>query len=138
MAKAFKKEFLRIIDANFNRCKEGLRVCEDVCRFIWDNKTQTKKIKNIRHRLTGIIENVGLVDIVKARNIAGDVGKKTTPIESQRKNIKDVFYANIQRVKESMRVLEELTKLENPSLAEDLKKLRYHIYALEKEIVSGL
>ena len=138
MAKALKKEYSRIIDANFNRCKEGLRVCEDLCRFVWNNQRQTKKFKNIRHQLTAIISKLGLNVLVKSRDIDGDIGKKTTSLESKRKNIKDIFYANIQRVKESIRVLEELTKLADQRLAESCKRIRYQIYALEKEILSRL
>ena len=138
MAKVLKKECFRIIDANFNRCKEGLRVCEDICRFVWDDRRQTRKLKNIRHQLTVIVSKLGLAVLVQSRDIDGDIGKKTTSLESKRKNIKDIFYANIQRVKESIRVLEELTKLADGKLAENCKNLRYKIYALEKEVLSRL
>jgi hypothetical protein len=47
----------------------------------------------------------------------------------------DVFYANSQRAKESLRVLEEFAKLRDRRLAEDLKKLRYQVYALEKNVI---
>jgi hypothetical protein len=47
----------------------------------------------------------------------------------------DIYYANSQRVKESIRVLEEFAKLRNKQVAEKLKKLRYRVYALEKKII---
>jgi len=35
----------RIIDANLNRVKEGLRVCEEITRFILDNHKFTLNLK---------------------------------------------------------------------------------------------
>jgi len=129
------KKFNRIIDANFNRAKEGLRVCEDVCRFIFNAKGPTRSYKTIRHRLTEIIAALKIPDVICSRDIGGDVGRRSASIEFKRKGVADIFYANSQRVKESLRVLEEFSKLRNKQLAEDLKKLRYKIYALEKNIV---
>ena len=129
------KKLDRIIDANFNRAKEGLRVCEDVCRFILDAKSTTRSYKAARHQLTDIIGSLKIAQIIRAREIVKDVGRKSTAVEFKRNGAIDIFYANSQRVKESVRVLEEFTKLRNKRLAEDLKKLRYKIYALEKNVI---
>ncbi len=126
----------RIIDANFNRAKEGLRVCEDVCRFILDDKTLTRQFKTVRHQLTESILGLGLKSLVKSRNIEQDVGKASQLTELKRKNVADIFYANIQRVKESIRVLEEFAKLRKTKVALDLKKFRYQVYALEKKVAA--
>ncbi|MBF0593795.1 MAG: thiamine-phosphate pyrophosphorylase [Candidatus Omnitrophica bacterium] len=128
----------RVIDANFNRAKEGLRVCEDTARFIVDDKVLTSGYKAVRHELTGAVEVFGLTLIVKARDVAGDVGKPTTISESKRGSIADIFYANTQRVKESLRVLEEFAKLTDGSLAERFKLLRYKVYGLEKRAFERL
>ena len=128
------KKLYRIIDANFNRAKEGLRVCEDICRFFLNGKEATKKYKEARHRLTAIVSSLPVFQIIQARDIQRDVGKASIAQEFKRESVSDIFYANSQRVKESLRVLEELTKLINDRLAYDLKQLRYQIYALEKEI----
>ena len=128
-----EKRLLRIIDANFNRLKEGLRVCEDLCRFILDNQKATLRYKKIRHNVSQIMKET-LNDLVKARDIAGDVGKSSLKIELERESFSDIYFANAQRIKESLRVLEELTKLLNPKKAVLFKKLRYEAYALEKEI----
>ena len=135
MQKINEKSLYRIVDANFNRAKEGLRVCEDICRFVFDQKNQTRKWKNLRHRLTEVVSSFGLKRIVQSRNIAGDVGKATTKIELKRNKMMDIFCANSQRVKESVRVLEEFAKLLHKGKAQELKKIRYQVYALEKEIV---
>ena len=130
-----EKKLLRVLDANFNRAKEALRVCEDICRFLLDDPGKTSQLKTLRHRLTGIMETLPLDDLIKSRDIEKDVGKKTFETELQRKNIFDIFYANSQRAKESLRVLEEFTKLLNRRRATALKKIRYEIYGLEKKVI---
>ena len=131
------KTLYRILDANFNRTKEGLRVCEDLCRYIWDQKTLTRSFKDLRHELTGIMAGVDLLKALEARHIQGDVGRATTVSESKRKDINAVFYANTQRIKESLRVLEEITKLIDARLSSKLKVLRYKVYALEQKVIGS-
>ena len=106
MKKSPDQSLYRIMDANFNRAKEGLRVCEDLCRYIWNQKTFTRAFKDLRHDLTVIISDLDLKKVLLARHIQGDVGRETTLSESRRKDIKAVFWANSQRIKESLRVLE--------------------------------
>ncbi len=128
----------RVIDANFNRAKEGLRVCEDMARFIIDDRGLTAGYKNVRHQLTAAAAGFGLKGIVRARDVAGDVGRLTSVSESSRGNVADIFYANTQRVKESLRVLEEFAKLTSSVLAERFKVLRYKVYGLEKKALEQL
>ena len=135
MFKQNDKKFDRIIDANYNRAKEGLRVCEDVCRFVLDAKDSTRSYKSVRHRLTDIVGMLNITKAIQSRDMARDVGRRSTVAEFKRNGAIDIYYANSQRVKESVRVLEEFTKLRNKRLAEDLKKLRYKIYALEKNVL---
>ena len=52
----------RIIDANLNRCREGLRVVEDGLRFVLDDAALYKKVRRIRHDTDKILRNgYGLV-----------------------------------------------------------------------------
>ena len=125
----------RILDANFNRAKEGLRVCEDLCRYIWDQKTFTRAFKNFRHELTDIVAELDPQKVLEARHIQGDVGRGTTVSESKRADINAVLGANCQRVKESLRVLEEVAKLMDARIASKLKVLRYKVYALEQKVI---
>ena len=139
MAKNTDQKLRRIIDANFNRAKEGLRVCEDICRFILDDKSASRSLKIIRHKLTKAIEALGIRDMIEARRIENDVGRGSIRAEFKRKDMGDVFYANAQRVKESLRVLEELTKLwADAGVSRSLKNMRYQIYAIEKKIVGKI
>lgn len=130
------QKLLRIMDANFNRAKEGLRVCEDVCRYGLDRRILTKQLKDLRHALTLAFESLNVKELLVARDIETDVGRGSTVSEFKRESLGDVFYANAQRVKESLRVLEEVTKLLDPRCARKLKELRYKFYALEKNMVA--
>jgi len=125
----------RILDANFNRTKEGLRVCEDLCRYVWDQRTFTRAFKDIRHELTGVMAGLDAQKALEARHIQGDVGRGTSASESKRDDISAVFWANSQRVKESLRVLEEVTKLMDTGVSSKLKALRYKVYALEQKVI---
>ncbi len=128
----------RVIDANYNRAKEGLRVCEDVCRFVKDDPKATARFKKLRHDLTAAVAIFGLKDIAASRDIIRDVGRKTIAAESCRNSVGDIFYANAQRVKESLRVLEEFAKLKDAAVASGLKKLRYTVYEIEKNALKRM
>jgi len=123
----------RIIDANINRLKEGLRVCEEITRFILDNRVLTFEFKKARHRTETILKCLPKnVRLFKERQTLQDVGRRIYVNELKRRGWRDIFFANMQRVKESIRVLEEFTKLINRNTAVKFKELRYGIYGLEK------
>ncbi|MCM8791755.1 MAG: thiamine-phosphate pyrophosphorylase [Candidatus Omnitrophica bacterium] len=131
----------RILDANINRTQEGLRVCEDTARFILNNYYFARKLKNIRHRLNTI--NTYYIDkskknLLKARNIEKDKGKESISQEMYRQNFKDILFANFRRVEESLRVLEEFSKLVDKSVAQKYKNIRYEIYGIEKKIALSI
>jgi ThiD2 family len=129
------KSLYRILDANFNRAKEGLRVCEDLCRYVWEQKTFTRAYKDIRHQLTTAIINLNIIKALEARCVESDVGRTTSVSETKRADIKAVFWANSQRVKESLRVLEEVTKLIDSRISSKIKIFRYRVYALEQKVI---
>lgn len=123
----------RITDANLNRAAEGLRVCEDIFRYYYDQRPLTREYKAFRHGLASIARDMKTDELIKARNIGQDVGRQSIPQEMNRQGIKDILYANAQRVKESLRVLEETAKVSDVSVAQKIKQLRYRYYALEKK-----
>ena len=126
-------KLLRIIDANLNRSREGLRVCEDIARFVLNDKKITSSFKSLRHRISSLQKKLEKIKLFKSRNVQRDIGKKTHYREKQRKNIRDIFGANLERVKESLRVLEEISKLLNKKIAQDFKKIRFKVYEIEKK-----
>lgn len=131
-------KIFRVIDANFNRAKEGLRVCEDVARFVLDEEKNARDYKDVRHALSEACLKVIKSQGIGARSIETDVGRATTPAELKRKSVNDIFYANSQRAKESVRVLEEFLKLVDAREALRVKKIRYQIYALERKVFEKL
>ena len=134
------KGVYRIIDANANRLKEGLRVCEEVSRFILDDAALSRGLKAIRHAADGLLAD--LADrscCIRERDSAGDAGRRIHAAgELKRAGVNDIFCANIQRVKESIRVLEEFSKLYNSACASGFKDLRYRVYEVEKQAVKKL
>ncbi len=128
----------RILDANFNRTKEGLRVCEDVCRFVLDDRKLTSSYKQARHKIKNISGLLGVSDLIACRDIINDIGKGTSDTEKKRKNFHDIFFANSQRVKESLRVLEEVAKIKDENTSSFFKKLRYKVYELEKKAAAKI
>lgn len=124
----------RVIDANLNRAKEGLRVCEEVTRFILDNHKFTSQLKEIRHKIDRLGKKIySPAKLIIQRSAQTDVGRFNSCGETKRGNCKDIFRANLQRVKESLRVLEEFSKLVDLRSALSFKQLRYKVYEIEKE-----
>jgi thiamine-phosphate pyrophosphorylase len=120
---------LRILDANFNRASEGLRVVEDYCRFALSDKHLAERCKQLRPAMTELPEQQRLA----ARDAAADVGAEvTTPAELQRASLAAVAGASWGRVEQALRAIEEFAKLLSPRLAAEAKRLRYESYTLAK------
>jgi len=124
-------ELFRVIDANINRLKEGIRVVEDVLRYKDNNKELSSKLKSLRHKAQ-IKETQQLL---QHRDSINDVLRPSTKSEQNRSSLEDILTANFKRAEESARVLEELYKLENIKYSENFKTLRYELYNLEKEVM---
>ena len=132
----------RVIDANLNRAREGLRVCEEVVRFVLDDARLTRRLKRLRHRITGVLKESSPV-LLKARNSNSDVGRNRVKDRESRSGYRDLFLANMERVKESVRVLEEFSKLIDEEIrgkasdraSSSFKRIRFRLYTLEKQII---
>ena len=130
-------EIYRIIDANLNRSREGLRVCEEVVRFGLSSSALTKELKSVRHSISLVAKNhykrSGALS--SARNSEGDVGRASKkPSEMRRSSLADIFMANAQRVKESLRVLEEFYKIDDKNTSKLFSRLRFRVYEIERKV----
>jgi len=125
----------RLLDANLNRVREGLRVIEDVVRFLYNDKELSLKLRNVRHELS-IISGKIYPRLLKYRDSENDVG--LTFKEGKRKNLRDILFANFRRAEEGIRVLEEFSRLISADAGERLKKIRFKVYTIEKEIVTRI
>ncbi|MHB1418681.1 MAG: thiamine-phosphate pyrophosphorylase [Bacillota bacterium] len=131
---------LRILDANMNRVREGMRVLEEITRLVLDERELTGQLKEARHRLVKATELLVLVtdDLLAARDAANDVGTESTETEGARSGIPDVALANWKRVQEGLRVLEEFSKLQSIEAANLFKELRFSAYRMEKSMFQKL
>ena len=124
-------ELYRVIDANLNRLKEGIRVIEDIMRYRDNNKNLSRQLKDLRHKAR-VNETR---ELLKYRDSINDVLRASSQSELNRSDTLSILTANFKRGQESARVLEELYKLKNIEYSENFKYIRYELYNLEKEIV---
>ena len=135
-----KNGVLKIIDANLNRTLEGIRIIEEITRFIFQDKRLTGHLKGIRHRVKEEIESlfIGGESLLMARDVRRDAGISFyIKDEFQRSNLREILKVNFKRTEESLRVLEEFTKLIKPRSGLVFKKLRFEIYSLEKQVLTS-
>ncbi len=125
----------RILDASANRATEGLRVIEDYVRFVLDDSHLTQLLKQLRHDLAKTCAALPHTDRGASRDTQHDVGTEISiDTESQRADAWDVCLASFERTKQSLRSLEEFSKVASPELASRFEAQRYRLYTLEKAI----
>ncbi len=132
---AVSKPVARLLDANLNRAREGLRVIEDTARFVWENEKLYKRVRAVRHELHHVTA-LSYKFLVAARDSGNDAGRKMK--EGSRISLAAVVGANIRRAEEAVRVLEEYSKVFSAKAGPALKKIRYQLYTLEKELVKKI
>lgn len=130
----------RIIDANINRAKEGIRVVEEVCRFILEDEKLTSKFKKIRHQLSQLNnELINYSLLLASRDSNADPGLSiSAQNKEKRKDYIDLVISNMCRAEEACRVLEEISKLKDENLSFEFETIRYSLYSLEKEVVEAV
>jgi thiamine-phosphate pyrophosphorylase len=136
-----KDGIFRILDANLNRSREGLRVCEDVTRFMLNSASLSGELKALRHGIAAAAKAMPSrpKSLLESRDSGSDVGRSSRlATEMKRTGPADIFMANMQRVKESLRVLEEFAKLIDVKLAVKFRRLRFKAYDVEKKAAARL
>lgn len=131
-----EKNIYRILDVNFNRLKEGLRVIEEYFRFVNIDGNMVKTLKSIRHDVSDLLKDKDLYNkLILSRDIETDVlADDYTKKEAFRSNEEHVLTANFQRIKESIRVLEEYSKVIDKDMGEKFQEIRFRIYTIEKDV----
>lgn len=129
---------LRLLDANANRAREGLRVLEDWARFVRNDAQLASTVKNLRHAVTAATMRLG-DDLMLHRDTPGDVGTAIkTDSEAHRADTADVIRAAAKRVGEALRCLAEFAKTHDAALAAELESIRYRFYDVELTFVRML
>lgn len=131
------KSALRMLDANYNRAKEALRVSEDVARFHLRDSRLTGRFKRVRHDLTKALLDLKIPDrrLVLARNLREDVGARSLIRDKKKPRWKDLLVSNLKRAQEASRVLEELSKMIDPERTRTFQRIRFRLYELEKQSI---
>jgi thiamine-phosphate pyrophosphorylase len=123
----------RILDANLDRAREGLRVVEECCRLGLENPHLTAQCKDLRQQLG----QWHLPAFRAARQTETDPGTDLNHTqENSRASMQAVVQVNLARVQEALRVLEEYGKLAEPQLSKDCKQMRYQVYVLESQLLN--
>lgn len=131
----FSDQIARLFDVNINRACEGLRVIEDYYRFIQDEENKSEKLKEIRHFFRTLYP---IEKLITFRDSENDVGKGKLKFGSEsRDDVDHILTAAFKRVEESIRVIEEYSKLKDSELSIDMirniEAYRYVVYQLEKD-----
>lgn len=137
MSDNFEPKALRIIDANANRAREGLRVAEDFARFVLDNHTIARELRSLRHDITKAIRSsIPLEKLLSARDTPGDVGASPEKFKpATQKTALDIAVAAFKRIQEATRSLAEYTKPIDALTSAEIETIRYKSYELEKQVI---
>jgi len=123
---------LRLLDANLDRAREGLRVAEDWARFGLDRRDLVEGLKDLRQQLG----RCHLPRDRQARHTATDSAAGLAhPAQLQRSDA-TVVAANCARAQEALRVLEEFGRSCDPELARVAEHCRYRLYDLETRLLA--
>lgn len=140
-----------MIDANANRSSEGLRVLEDVARFLLNDPDLSQRLRAVRHDLdrdTGSLR----IALLSQRDSEHDVGHRdrvSLPSEKRATDLAtasapmllDLLTANAKRTQQALRVLEEVARL--PELSSTLsshrfEQARFALYSIERDLISKI
>ncbi len=135
----------RLIDANANRAREGLRVLEDLARFSLHDQGLCERLKAIRHDLVAALGHLPIDRgvLLAWRDTARDVGTgNQTQAEGSRAGLPAIAAAAGGRLAEALRVIEETAKvLDAPGTVREIERLRYLTYdtaaAVERALGTG-
>lgn len=124
----------RLLDANLDRAREGLRVLEDWCRFVLERPDLVGRLKDMRQRLGRCHEDRYKLARHTATDPAAGLGH---PAQAERDGGWAVVAANAARSQEALRVLEEFGRSRPGPLAREAAAIRYGLYDLETELLQA-
>jgi thiamine-phosphate pyrophosphorylase len=126
----------RAIDANLNRAGEGLRTVEEFARFGENDLGLATELKALRHRSAEASRAFPIDQLLAARDTPGDVGTTASgAVQTQRADVRDAAVANLKRVQQAFRAIEEFAKVVLPDAAPAFERLRYDSYSVEQRLV---
>ena len=131
-------DVMRLLDANFNRAREALRVIEDYARFILNDGPTCADLKQLRHDLTDATRDI-VGEAILHRDTPGDVGTANkTDTEQVREDLEHVVTASGKRLGEALRAIEEYLKTIDPAAGSKVESIRYRFYEIESRLARTL
>jgi thiamine-phosphate pyrophosphorylase len=132
MAVKAEKRVWRLLDANANRAREGLRVVEDTARFVLERPDASNALRGLRHQLDEVVR-AHYGTLLKYRDVAGDSGREnvSTP---HRAGVPALLATNFKRCEEALRVMEEYGRVVSPRAVKTVQSLRFQVYQWEKKL----
>ena len=131
---------LRLIDANSNRAREGIRTAEDYLRFSLGEFRWSSKLKAIRRSITELVaKRYSATELAGHRMVASDPQRpegeaQSPPVDG---NASGVAHRGLKRAQEALRVLEEFFRAETPDISGDFARHRYSLYETEQWLLVG-
>jgi thiamine-phosphate pyrophosphorylase len=134
-AKVDAASIWRVLDANANRAREGLRVVEDTARFVLVRQDASDALRKIRHRLDEMVRD-HYATLLRHRDVEGDLGREnvSTPHPA---GVPAILASNFKRCEEALRVLEEYGRVVAPRAVKGMQALRYDVYQWEKKLLQS-
>ncbi|MBI4341789.1 MAG: hypothetical protein HY599_00305 [Candidatus Omnitrophica bacterium] len=133
-----RRAALRLVDANANRALEGLRVCEEIVRFQHGLPRLFRRARSLRHDVARAVRQLPVSPraLVRARASGSDVGRRAPA--SRVESLERLLLINFQRAKESLRTLEECSRVIAPRHTRGFQRLRFKTYDLERDLLLHL
>ena len=124
---------LRVLDANLNRAREGLRVCEEIARLGLEDPSLTRRCQRLRYGVDLAAGSLPRFKMLQTRDARRDIGRPSRRgAVRPHHTVEDLVAANLRRVQEAFRVLEEFTRLKFPKASRAFGSLRFRAYSLEQ------
>lgn len=120
-----------IFDANSARVREGLRVLDESARFILLDSQTFLDLKIVRHQMLSLEREWGRAHLIASRRGVDAGLGQTINNDYMRTSLYSIIGANASRVAESLRTLEEFSKIYFPGSVATLEKMRHTVYNIE-------
>jgi len=129
---------LRLVDASANRALEGVRVCEEIVRFHLEDRRLFPKCRRLRHGIAAAVRALPVTpaELAGARGSDEDIGRRAAAGSTP--SLERAAVINLQRAKESLRTLEELSRVLAPRLTRRFQALRFTTYDVERDLLLAL
>ncbi len=126
-------QLVRMLDANLNRAREGLRVVEDWFRFMRESDL-AERWRTLRHRFSRLEGRLrGRVGEVPFQRAVEDDPGRENPSRAYSSEL-EVLQANLSRIKSAVRVVEETCRALAPGdLVGEWQAFRFAVYELEAD-----